>query len=278
MALVAPAAAQASSEPIYYQDPDGRPFYSLTPEEDAGRPGLPGRAGRRRPAASMTNLPRRLRPATTADRRIKYYRNPMGLADTSPVPKKDSMGMDYIPVYEGEDTDDGAVKLSPGKIQRTGVKSEPAALRVIRTTIRAPGTIQLDERRISVISMRSESWVQKVADVTTGVQGRQGPAADGDLQPGDFVGGRRVRRDDHVKDNRRRRGLYGRGSRQRLMNLDVPERGDRRHGKERAPFRSRSNGRRRATASFSSAMRSRACARSPATCCFGSRTRPWSGR
>ena len=35
-------------------------------------------------------------------------------------------------------------------------------------SIRAPGTIQLDERRISVIAMRAESYVQKVADVTTG--------------------------------------------------------------------------------------------------------------
>ena len=34
--------------------------------------------------------------------KLLYYRNPMGLADTSPVPKKDSMGMDYIPVYESE--------------------------------------------------------------------------------------------------------------------------------------------------------------------------------
>ena len=39
----------------------------------------------------------------------------MGLPDTSPAPKKDSMGMDYIAVYEGEDTDDGSVKLSPGR-------------------------------------------------------------------------------------------------------------------------------------------------------------------
>ncbi len=78
------------------------------------------------------------------------------------------MGMDYIAVYDGDDTDDGSVKLSPGKIQRTGAKSEPAAKRVIRTIIRAPGTIALDERRISVISMRSESFVLKVADVTTG--------------------------------------------------------------------------------------------------------------
>lgn len=35
----------------------------------------------------------------TRDRKILFYKNPMGLPDTSPVPKKDSMGMDYIPVY-----------------------------------------------------------------------------------------------------------------------------------------------------------------------------------
>ena len=33
--------------------------------------------------------------------KLLYYRNPMGLADTSPTPKKDPMGMEYIPVYEG---------------------------------------------------------------------------------------------------------------------------------------------------------------------------------
>jgi copper resistance protein B len=33
---------------------------------------------------------------------ILYYKNPMGGSDTSPVPKKDSMGMDYVPVYAGD--------------------------------------------------------------------------------------------------------------------------------------------------------------------------------
>lgn len=37
-----------------------------------------------------------------AERKILYYRNPMGLPDTSPVPKKDDMGMDYLPVYADE--------------------------------------------------------------------------------------------------------------------------------------------------------------------------------
>ena len=35
------------------------------------------------------------------ERKLLFYRNPMGLPDTSPVPKKDPMGMDYIPVYDG---------------------------------------------------------------------------------------------------------------------------------------------------------------------------------
>ena len=44
--------------------------------------------------------------AQPADRgRILYYRNPMGLPDTSPVPKQDSMRMDYLPVYENEAAD-----------------------------------------------------------------------------------------------------------------------------------------------------------------------------
>src|SRR5436190_10839778 len=175
MAVVRPAAAQTSGEPIYYQDPDGKPFYSLTPMKTKD-----GRDYRGVPAGADISFEEASAPeaAPTApmDRKIKYYRNPMGLPDTSPIPKKDSMGMDYIPVYEGEDSDDGLVKLSPGKIQRTGVKSEPASPRVIRTAIRAPGTIQLDERRTSIVSFRFEGFVESVENVTTGDHVHKGQA------------------------------------------------------------------------------------------------------
>jgi Cu(I)/Ag(I) efflux system membrane fusion protein len=175
MAAVPAAAAQPVSEPIYYQDPDGRPFYSLHPKKTTD-----GRDYRAVPAGadlSFDDEPAAA-PATAAagDRKIKFYRNPMGLPDTSPIPKKDSMGMDYMPVYEGEDSDDGLVKLSPGKIQRTGVKSEPASPRVIRTAIRAPGTIQLDERRTSIVSFRFEGFVESVENVTTGDHVHKGQA------------------------------------------------------------------------------------------------------
>ena len=66
-----------------------------------------------------------------AERKILYYRNPMGAPDTSPVPKKDSMGMDYIPVYADEHESAGTVKVSLDKIQRTGVKTEKVEARPI---------------------------------------------------------------------------------------------------------------------------------------------------
>jgi membrane fusion protein, copper/silver efflux system len=219
MALASPADAQTGGDPIYYQDPDGRPFYSLTPTETAD-----GRDYRAVPAGadlSFEDGPAPT-PAAAENRKIKFYRNPMGLADTSPTPKKDSMGMDYIPVYEGEDSDDGSVKLSPGKIQRTGVKSEPTASRVIRTAIRAPGTIQLDERRISVISMRSESWVQKIADVTTGSRVSKGQSLMEIYSPSISSASAEYIATINSKTTGGS-GTYGRGSRQRLMNLDVPE-------------------------------------------------------
>jgi membrane fusion protein, copper/silver efflux system len=101
-------------------------------------------------------------------KRIKFYRNPMGLPDTSPVPKKDSMGMDYIPVYDDENAEGTAVKLSPGKIQKTGARSEQVERRVLNVPVRAPGTIQLDERRVSIVSFRFEGFIESVENVTTG--------------------------------------------------------------------------------------------------------------
>lgn len=221
MAVVTPAAARDSGTTVYYQDPNGKPLYSLAPKKSQD-----GRDYRSVPAnadISFEDPPvAEPSPAMSAERKIKYYRNPMGLPDTSPTPKKDSMGMDYIAVFEGEDSDDGSVKLSPGKIQRTGVKSEPAALRVIRTLIRAPGTIQLDERRISVISMRAESWVQKVADVTTGAKVTKGQLLMEVYSPAVASAAAEYVTTLNSKITSSE-AAYGRGSRQRLMNLDIPE-------------------------------------------------------
>ena len=54
--------------------------------------------------AQQTPAPQPAKAENAAERKPIYYRNPMGLPDISPVPKKDSMGMDYIPVYADEAT------------------------------------------------------------------------------------------------------------------------------------------------------------------------------
>ncbi|MBR0872965.1 efflux RND transporter periplasmic adaptor subunit [Bradyrhizobium tropiciagri] len=218
-AIVSAAHAAEGDAPIYYRDPDGKPLYSATPAKTPdGRDYLPVRADDDAGTGASAGV---TASAAKDERKVKYYRNPMGLADTSPVPKKDSMGMDYIPVYDGEDSDDGAVTLSPGRIQRTGVTSEAAEMRRIKTLVRAPGTIQLDERRVSVIAMRAESYVQKVADVTTGSRVTRGQPLMEIYSPAvssaaaEYVATMTSKATAGIEP-------YGRGSRQRLLNLDVP--------------------------------------------------------
>jgi Cu(I)/Ag(I) efflux system membrane fusion protein len=101
---------------------------------------------------------------------VLYYRNPMGLPDTSPVPKKDAMGMDYVPVYEGEEESGGGsqIVLSTDKVQKLGVKSEAAVVRVLDRTLRAVGRIEVDERRTFVVAPRFEGWVERLHVNTTG--------------------------------------------------------------------------------------------------------------
>ncbi|MBF0163260.1 MAG: efflux RND transporter periplasmic adaptor subunit [Magnetococcales bacterium] len=108
--------------------------------------------------------------AGETERKILYYRNPMGQPDISPTPKKDSMGMDYIPVYEDEmagDAGSGAVRINLDKVQKLGVKTEIAMKRSLNREIRAVGAVSLDERRLRVVSLKYEGWIEKLhADVT----------------------------------------------------------------------------------------------------------------
>lgn len=162
---------------IYYRHPDDA-AYSLAQKTTAdGRAYLPVLASEDvsfddAPKAADTTVADAdvaiAAPVTANEKRILYYRNPMGLPDTSPTPKKDSMGMDYLPVYDGEETDGSTVTVSVGKIQRTGVKTTLATLSSISQPILVPGVVEHDERKISLISVRTDAFVEKVFNVTTG--------------------------------------------------------------------------------------------------------------
>jgi Cu(I)/Ag(I) efflux system membrane fusion protein len=115
-----------------------------------------------------------------APRKPLYYRNPMGLPDTSPVPKKDSMGMDYIPVYaedvaaaparemKGDVGTGNILRIPLEKVQKIGVRTEPAALREIKADITAVGVIEADERSRVTIAPRFEGWIEKLHVNETG--------------------------------------------------------------------------------------------------------------
>ncbi|MDO8932228.1 MAG: efflux RND transporter periplasmic adaptor subunit [Rhodocyclaceae bacterium] len=110
-------------------------------------------------------------PATAegqSARKLLYYRNPMGLPDTSPVPKKDSMGMDYIPVYDGEEPAGGDLKIGTDKVQKLGVRTEAVTLRELARQVRASGRVEIDERRIHAVAPRFEGWVERLYVNATG--------------------------------------------------------------------------------------------------------------
>jgi hypothetical protein len=59
------------------------------------------------PICHMTLVPKNMAPpeeenkaASPSKGKVLYYRSPMNPAQTSPVPRKDEMGMDYVPIYE----------------------------------------------------------------------------------------------------------------------------------------------------------------------------------
>jgi Cu(I)/Ag(I) efflux system membrane fusion protein len=172
---MAAATPPSERQPLYYKDPMGKPEYSPVPKKDSmGMDYIPvyeedeNQATSAPPQGQQTT-----EPPPAGKGKILYYRNPMGLPDTSPTPKKDSMGMDYIPVYEGED-DGSTVRVSLDKVQRLGVRTEPAAMRELRRTIRAVGTIQVDERKQAVVTTKFEGFIEKLHVNATGQAVKRG--------------------------------------------------------------------------------------------------------
>lgn len=150
----------AEREIIYYQHPDGTAVFSQGPAKDE--------QGRDYVAVYADPEPVAAPVAPAGRGRILYYRNPMGLPDTSPVPKKDPMGMDYVAVYEGDDDGGKTLKISLAKVQKLGVRTESAALRTLTRPIRAVGTVEVDERRLTVVTTKFEGFIEALRVNQTG--------------------------------------------------------------------------------------------------------------
>lgn len=95
--------------------------------------------------------------------KILYWKSSMNPQEIYDKPGKDTMGMELVPVYAGEEAagPPGMVKIDPVTIQNIGVKT--TVIRSTRLTheIRTIGRVSYDEERVRQISPKIGGWVEK---------------------------------------------------------------------------------------------------------------------
>ena len=120
------------------------------------------------------------RPAA-GERTVLFYRHPMNPSVTSPVPAKDEMGMDYVPVYEDEGSGPSStvaglstVRAGESGVRLAGVRTAVATRERVARTTRTVGLVVPDERRVRHVHTKIGGWVEKLYVNYTGQQVRAG--------------------------------------------------------------------------------------------------------
>lgn len=109
--------------------------------------------------------------STPEERQPLFYRSPMNPSVTSPVPSKDAMGMDYVPVYADDQADQkvpGLVKIDPVMVQNMGVRTTMATLSTLNHTIHTVGRVDYDEQRMARLHPKTDGWIEELYIDTTG--------------------------------------------------------------------------------------------------------------
>jgi Cu(I)/Ag(I) efflux system membrane fusion protein len=122
-------------------------------------------------AGQQVNTANNPSATTTEEQQPLFYRNPMNPEVTSPVATKDSMGMDYIPVYADEDADSapaGTVRIDPVTVQTIGVRTALAQRRSMSRSIQTIGRVDYDEKKIVELHPKTDGWIEKLHINTTG--------------------------------------------------------------------------------------------------------------
>lgn len=98
-----------------------------------------------------------------AERKILYWKSPMDPTFTSKGPGKDPMGMDLVPVYEGEAPEGppGTVRIDPATIQNIGVTTAAVERKRLTRDIRTVARIGYDETKVRRIAPKIGGWVEQ---------------------------------------------------------------------------------------------------------------------
>jgi Cu(I)/Ag(I) efflux system membrane fusion protein len=101
--------------------------------------------------------------------KIVLYRSPMNPSITSPKPMKDEMGMDFVPVYEGDlrgagptVPDHAAITIDHERQQLIGLTTAKASLGLVGGEIRTNARLAVDETRVRKINVKVEGFVEKL--------------------------------------------------------------------------------------------------------------------
>ncbi len=108
----------------------------------------------------------------TNEGKALYYRNPMNAAITSPVPAKDNMGMDYIPVYG--DQAGSTIKVSPTVENNLGIRTGIVEQGPLPRQIDTVGYVGYNKALVTRLHARSEGWVQNLVVRSSGERIHQG--------------------------------------------------------------------------------------------------------
>jgi membrane fusion protein, copper/silver efflux system len=112
-------------------------------------------------------------PAVQQERKPLYYRSPMDPSITSDLPRKDNMGMDYIPVY-AEAGESGVVSLTAAMVNNLGVRTAPVHRGAIGAEVQTVGLTAYDERGRIEVRVRTEGYVERLAVRASGESVRRG--------------------------------------------------------------------------------------------------------
>jgi Cu(I)/Ag(I) efflux system membrane fusion protein len=108
-----------------------------------------------------------------AARKIKYYKSTMLLGEISQTPRKDSMGMDMVPVYEGE-AESQTITVDPVTVQKMGVRTALVTKGPLRRVIRTVGSIDYNETALADVTTKFRGWIENLYVDSTGKQVRKG--------------------------------------------------------------------------------------------------------
>ncbi|MFV1958123.1 MAG: efflux RND transporter periplasmic adaptor subunit [Planctomycetota bacterium] len=115
------------------------------------------------PAPTMGSKP------ASAERKVKYWRSSMDPTFVSKEPGKDNMGMDLVPVYEGDaEAEAGTVVVDSGVVLQMGVRTAVLARGPLVRRIRTVGNVTYDEETLGTVTMKLGGWVEKLHVNKTG--------------------------------------------------------------------------------------------------------------